>query len=158
MNRSKKYQKRVTSPDIVYHSVAINRFIGKLMLNGKKLKISNFVYSAFKLLSEKLGREDIAQMFDDCIGFLYPQHFLRPWRIASKIYPLPYPIKDPLVANKKAIHWLVKAIRRRKERGLIEKIYSEMKDIFNSTGLALSFLQKHKELAKEYEAYVHYGS
>lgn len=157
MNRSKIYKKRITKPDIVYKSVVINRFIGKLMRNGKKLKISNIIYSALEILSKELNSSP-TKILDDVVNIIKPEHRLRNWRIASKIYPLPYAIKDKDVAEKQSIDWLTKAIRQRPERGLVNKIICEIRDIINGSGIAKTFLQKRREIAKEYEAYVHYGS
>lgn len=157
MNRSKVYKKRVTKPDIVYKSVLINRFIGKLMRNGKKLKISNIVYKALELLSEEL-QSSPTKILEDVVNIIKPEHRLRNWRIASKIYPLPYAIKDKDVAEKQSIDWLTKAIRQRPERGLVNKVIYEIRDVLNGSGISKTFLQKRRDIAKEYEAYVHYGS
>ncbi|BCL65755.1 30S ribosomal protein S7 [uncultured bacterium] len=157
MNRSKVYKKRITKPDIVYKSVVINRFIGKLMKNGKKLKISNIIYEALEILSKELNSHPI-KILEDVVNIIKPEHRLRNWRIASKIYPLPYAIKDKDVAEKQSIDWITKAIRQRPERGLLNKIICEIRDILNGSGISKTFLQKRREIAKEYEAYVHYGS
>jgi len=70
MPRRGRVTKRKVEPDSVYGSELIQRFINKLMWDGKKSKSESIVYKALELSSKKLEKEPL-DVFKQAIK-IYP--------------------------------------------------------------------------------------
>jgi small subunit ribosomal protein S7 len=57
MSRRRKAEKRVTTPDPIYHDKNVTIFINKLMLDGKKTKAENIFYRALDFAAKKNKQE-----------------------------------------------------------------------------------------------------
>jgi small subunit ribosomal protein S7 len=69
---------RVILPDPVYGSELLQRFINRLMLDGKKVKAEDIVYTALKNAAEKVGDEPL-EVFDKALSNIMARPTRSPW-------------------------------------------------------------------------------
>ena len=74
---------RVILPDPVHGSELLQRFINRLMLDGKKSKSEQIVYGALKIAAEKCEAEPI-EVFDKAIANVMPTMEVRPRRVGGQ--------------------------------------------------------------------------
>ena len=60
MARGKVTARRPVAPDSKYNSVVVTRFIGRMMLSGKKSITTKIMYDSFDKIKEKTGEEPLA--------------------------------------------------------------------------------------------------
>ena len=67
-----KSLKRDITPDRKYNSVLLQKFINKLMVDGKKLLAEKIVYNAVESAASKLKSEDPLQAFEEALKNIRP--------------------------------------------------------------------------------------
>jgi len=87
MRRKLKKRAEIT-PDHLYNSVKVEKFINYVMSDGKKNTARKVVYDAFRLIKEKekteTPLEDRSDVFHfRCAGFLKVQRARKAWRCIS---------------------------------------------------------------------------
>ena len=145
----------VILPDYKYSSALVSRVINKLMKQGKKSIACNIVYNALSMLENKYDR-DGSLILSECIKKISPTLYLRSKRIASKIYRIPVTISDRLACSI-AIRWLKSALASRHEKGQHNRLFYELCDILNDKGESIKKRDNYYKVAKDNEAFVHYG-
>ena len=55
MSRDRKAPARKATPDAIYHSTVVEKFICRMMIDGKKSVSTRILYTAMKEIGEKSG-------------------------------------------------------------------------------------------------------
>ncbi|MBW7929135.1 MAG: 30S ribosomal protein S7, partial [Fimbriimonadaceae bacterium] len=92
MPRKGAAPKRIILPDPVYGSEMIQRFINRMMLDGKKSTAEKIFYTALNRAAEKVGEEPI-NVFDRALHNAMPQVEVRPRRVGGQTYQVPMEVR-----------------------------------------------------------------
>ena len=154
MPRKGSVPARVVLPDPVHNSELIQRFINRLMLDGKKAIAERLVYSALDAASEKLEVSP-AEVFDKALANVMPTLEVRPRRVGGQTYQVPMEVR----AGRRrtlAFRWLVENCRKRSGKSMIEKLTNEFVDAYNNTGPSVKKKDDTHRMADANRAFAHY--
>lgn len=155
--RHKKVQKRHISPDPIYNSVLVTRFINRIMIDGKKTTAQEKFYSALELLKTKEDDNPV-EFFQKAIDNVIPKVEVRARRVGGANYQVPTEVR-PERKVALAIRWLVEAARKRpsKEfRTFEEKLAAEFKAAVNNEGEAVRKKDVMHKQAEANKAFAHF--
>lgn len=157
MSRSKNFIKRKIKPDLIYNSCIIAKIINCVMKCGKKQLATNIVYKALLICKNKTN-EDILHIINTVIKKLSPEVWLRKRKVASMSYQIPVAISDTMSISI-AIKWLINGAKSRNEYGYINKLSSEILDVYlHNKGVSIKSKQNYQMIAENNKAFVHYLS
>jgi small subunit ribosomal protein S7 len=154
MPRKGPAPKRVILPDPVYGNEMMQRFINRMMLDGKKAISERIFYSALEIASEKAGAPP-NEVFDKALANVMPALEVRPRRVGGQTYQVPMEVR-PERRRTLALRWLIGAARKRSGKTMIEKLSSEFLDAFNNTGNAIKKREDTHRMADANKAFAHY--
>ena len=146
---------RELSPDPIYNSIRISKFINYVMRKGKKSIARKIVYAAFDIIREKT-KKDPLEIFEQAIQNAAPILEVRPKRIGGATYQVPMEVKgDRRLAL--AIRWLIQAAKSRKGKPMKEKLAEELMDAANNTGVAVKKKKDTHRMAEANKAFAHFA-
>jgi len=121
MSRKGRTPKREISPDKKYGNVLVQRFINKIMLNGKKNVAEQSVYAGLETAGKKLNKTPM-EVFQIVLDNVSPMVQLRSRRVGGANYQIPMEVS----AERRiilAMQWLVKSQRDAIKRSVGSRIY-----------------------------------
>lgn len=154
MSRRKSAQRRKVSPDPIYNSELVARFINRLMLDGKRGKAEKIFYQAMEVIKSKINREGI-DVFHEAYGNVKPRIEVKSRRVGGATYQVPvevYPIRQRSLV----LRWMVIFARKRNERTMENKLAGELIDASNNTGAAIKKREDVFRMAESNKAFAHY--
>jgi small subunit ribosomal protein S7 len=146
--------KRLILPDPIYGSELAQRFINRMMLDGKKAKSEEIFYTALRQAEEKANVPAI-EIFEGAMQNTMPAVEVRPKRVGGQTYQVPMDVR-PDRRRTLALRWLIAAARKRSGRTMIEKLSGEFLDAFNNTGSAIKKREDTHRMADANKAFAHY--
>lgn len=155
--RSKKAEKRILSPDPVYGSRLVSRFINKVMAAGKKSVAQQLVYQAFEEIKTQSKKEPLA-IFEKAIANVAPKMEVRPRRVGGASYQVPVEVRGDR-KEALAIRWILagaKARSNREHHTFDKKLAAELMDAANNTGLAIKKKDEVQRTAQANRAFSHF--
>ncbi|MGQ9707462.1 MAG: 30S ribosomal protein S7 [bacterium] len=154
MARRMKFKVRTPAPDPRYNSVLVEKFVNKLMWNGKKTVARRIFYEALAL-AEKKGGEDGYSLFQKAVNNVKPVLEVRPRRVGGATYQIPMEV-PPQRRDALAIKWLIEAARARNEHTMIERLAGELIDASKKQGNAFKKKEDTHKMAEANRAFAHY--
>ncbi|GMV89678.1 MAG: 30S ribosomal protein S7 [Chthonomonas sp.] len=154
MPRKGAAPKRIILPDPVYGSEMIQRFINRMMLDGKKSTAEKIFYTALNRAAEKVGEEPI-NVFDRALHNAMPQVEVRPRRVGGQTYQVPMEVR-PERRRTLALRWMVEAARKRSGKSMVDKLSAEFVDAFNGSGTTVKKREDTHRMAEANKAFAHY--
>ncbi len=154
MARRRRAQRRTVAPDPRYGSRELSRFINRVMMGGKKSVARRHVYSALQMLERQLHMPAL-QAFEQAMANSTPILEVRPRRVGGATYQVPSEVR-PERREALAQRWVVTAARARKGQPIARKIYSELLDAANNTGVAVRRKDELQRMAEANRAYAHF--
>jgi small subunit ribosomal protein S7 len=154
MPRKGPIRPRPITPDPVYSSVLAQRFINRLMLDGKKSVAERIFYGAMDLLEQRSKRPAL-EMFETAVRNIMPVIEVRPRRVGGSTYQVPVEVR----AERKvalALRWCVTNARKRAGRSMAEKLAGELFDAANNTGTSVKKKEDIHRMADANKAFAHY--
>lgn len=124
------------------------------MIDGKKGKAQNIVYSAFELIKERTG-EDALEVFEKAMNNVMPVLEVRARRVGGANYQVPIEVR-PERRETLGLRWLVNYSRARGEKGMVEKLAREIMDAANNTGASVKKKEDTHKMAEANKAFAHY--
>lgn len=155
MPRGKSVPKRVITPDPIYNSELLAKFINTVMKRGKKSVAQQIVYGALETVKEKKNEAPL-KVFETVIDLVRPQVEVRSKRVGGANYQVPLPVA-PNRQNALAFRWLIEAARGRKGAAMQEKLATEMMDVLAGTGGALKKKEDVHRMAEANKAFAHFA-
>ena len=149
MSREKTPVRKVT-PDAVYNSTAVEKFICRMMIDGKKSISSKIVYEALKKIGEKTGEKEI----DKALENVKPAVEVKSRRVGGATYQVPTEIRESR-REALAMRWLIAAARSRNGKTMADKLADELIDAYNSTGAAFKKKEDVHRMAEANKAFSH---
>jgi small subunit ribosomal protein S7 len=154
MPRKGPIRPRPITPDPVYSSVLAQRFINRLMLDGKKSVAERIFYQAMELLEQRSKRPAL-EVFETAVRNIMPVIEVRPRRVGGSTYQVPVEVR----AERKvalALRWAVVNARKRAGRSMAEKLAGELYDAANNTGTSVKKKEDIHRMADANKAFAHY--
>jgi len=154
MSRRKEAPVRPISPDFKYNSTVLEKFIKRMMLDGKRSTSTKVVYGAMETVKEKTGEEELT-VFLKALENVKPSFEVKSRRVGGSTYQVPVEIRDSR-REALAMRWIIAAARSRSGRSMSEKLSAELVDAFNSTGSAFKKKEDTHRMAEANKAFSHY--
>src|SRR3989344_3686369 len=118
--RRKLKSRRVLIPDVKYGSVLVTKLIKRVMQEGKESKARTIVYGALEAAEKKIGKPALG-IFEQVIENAAPLLELKSRRVGGANYQIPYPVQGERRTTL-AIRWMVAVARKKKGKGMQEKL------------------------------------
>ncbi len=152
MSRLKTPVRKVT-PDAVYKSQAVEKFICRMMLDGKKSISTRILYEAMDKVAEKTG-EKALDVFNKAVDNVKPVVEIKSRRVGGANYQVPVEIRE---SRREALsmRWIINSARARNGKSMADKLADELIDAYNSTGAAYKKKEDVHRMAEANKAFSH---
>jgi small subunit ribosomal protein S7 len=154
MPRKGAAPKRVILPDPIYGSELAQRFINRMMLDGKKTIAESIFYGAMRTVEEQSGQPAI-EVFEKAMSNVMPAIEVRPRRVGGQTYQVPMDVR-PDRRRTLALRWMIGEARKRSGKSMQEKLAAEFLDAFNGTGRSVKKREETHRMADANKAFAHY--
>ncbi len=152
--RRRRAEPREVLADPVYNSTLAEKFINSMMWDGKKAVSAGIFYGAMNIIQERTGEEPL-KLFKKAVENCRPVLEVKTRRVGGANYQVPVEVP----ANRRtslAIRWLLISARSRPEKGMHEKLASELNDAANMRGGAIKKKDDVHRMAEANKAFAHY--
>jgi small subunit ribosomal protein S7 len=146
--------RREPLPDPRYGNRTLQRFINKIMYDGKKSKAEKIVYGAFDLLEGSMHRNPV-DIFELAMRNATPVLEVKPRRVGGATYQVPVEIKGDRRVSL-AMRWLIASARARGGRSMAEKLAAELRDASQGQGATVKKKDDVHRMAEANKAFAHY--
>jgi len=148
----RKYRKpEEISPDPVYGSKLVAKFINNIMRNGKKSVAQGVFYDALEIVEKGTKEEPIA-VFEKAMQNVMPALEVKSRRIGGATYQVPIEVR-PERKYALAMRWIINFARARKGRPFAERLAGELIDAANNTGAAVKRREDMLRMAESNRAF-----
>ena len=154
MSRKRKTPIRKVYPDPKYHSESVSKFINSIMYDGKRSTAEKILYDALEKIKSK-NKEDPLKIFNTAISNVKPNLECRSRRVGGATYQVPVEVKSKR-AQALALRWIMDATRKRKNKTMAEKLYSEIMDASQNKGSAIKKREDTHKMAESNKAFAHF--
>lgn len=157
MPRTGRIAKRVLSPDPIYGSRLLHRFINRVMISGKKSVARTLVYKALDKIKEDTKQDPLA-VFDKALKNVAPKMEVRPRRVGGASYQVPVEVKGDR-KEALAIRWIISAAQGRSNSAYHTfdlKLAAELMDAANNAGGAMKKKEDVQKSANANRAFAHF--
>ena len=155
MPRKGHIAKREVTPDPIYGSTLVTKFVNSMMWGGKKSTAQGIFYTAMTNLEQKGGGDDALKLFKKAVENCKPLLEVKSRRVGGANYQVPIEV-NPERRTSLAIRWLVNYGRARGEKGMIDKLTNELLDAANGRGAAMKKKEDIHRMAEANKAFAHY--
>ena len=157
MPRSGAVAKRVLSPDPIYNSKLVTRFINKVMEDGKKTIAQNLVYQSFNQIEEQTKKNTLT-VFEQAVSNVAPKMEVKPKRIGGASYQIPVEVRGDR-REALALRWIIESARKRANKEyktFDKKLAAELLDAAESKGAAMKKKEDTIKTAEANKAFSHF--
>ena len=154
MSRDRKAPKRALTPDAIYHSTVVEKFICRMMVDGKKSISTRILYTAMNEIAEKSG-EAALDVFNKAVDNVKPMVEVKSRRVGGATYQVPVEIREER-REALAMRWIIAAARARNGKSMSDKLADELMDAYNSTGAAFKKKEDTHRMADANKAFSHF--
>jgi small subunit ribosomal protein S7 len=154
MARGRYIRKRELSPDPVYGSRLLTRFINRTMRDGKKTIAQKLIYGALDQIKEK-AKKDPLEVFETAIRNVSPRMEVRPRRVGGASYQVPNEVRGDR-KEALAIRWILTSSKSRSGKTMVEKLSAELLDASQNTGGAVKKRDETHRMAEANKAFAHF--
>ena len=154
MPRKGHIAKRGVSPDPIYGSDLVTKFVNSMMWGGKKSTAQKIFYSSLERLQQKGGDEPL-KLFTKAVENCKPLLEVKTRRVGGANYQVPVEVNADRRTSL-AIRWLIAYSRGRGEKGMIDKLTNELLDAANNRGTAIKKKEDVHRMAEANKAFAHY--
>jgi len=153
MSRRNRPARRQIEPDIRYDSVAIQKFINRMMQGGKKSIAQRIMYDALDQAEARANRPAV-EVFNDAMQNVLPAVEVKPRRVGGATYQIPVEVPEYRQLSL-AIRWFLQAAKSRPGRGMAAKLAAELVDAANGVGSAVKRREDTLRMAEANRAFAH---
>jgi len=149
-----KIPKRKIPADAVYASVLVQKFINRLLTQGKKSKAEKIVYVALEEIGKKLNKDPL-EVFNKAIDNATPFLEVKARRVGGATYQIPIEVTRAR-GQALAMKWLLDVARGRNGKSMIENLSAELMDAYNRVGGAVKKREDLHKTADANRAFAHF--
>lgn len=155
MSRRHRAEKRQIEPDPVFNSITIEKFINKVMQDGKKSIARRIVYDSLQAFAKKINAKDPLEAFEQAMENAMPTLEVKSRRIGGATYQVPMEIAPERRASM-AMKWIILNARQKSGRNMTEGLAMEFTDCFNNQGSTIKKKDETHRMAEANKAFAHY--
>ena len=152
MSRLKTHVRKV-EPDAIYNSTVVEKFICRMMVDGKKSISARILYSALENVGAKTG-ENALDVFYKAVDNVKPVVEIKSRRVGGATYQVPVEIREER-REALSMRWIIAAARARNGKSMADKLADELVDAYNSTGSAFKKKEDVHRMAEANKAFSH---
>lgn len=155
MARRKRVYDKKLREDPQYKSLLVGRLISQIMRDGKLTVAQGVIYRSFDIIHERTKRGGL-NVFEQAIKNVSPILELKSRRVGGANYQVPIPVSGDR-RQALAMRWIIEACRKKKGKGMAEKIADECIDASNKTGAAMKKREDVHRMAEANKAFAHFA-
>lgn len=155
MPRRRVPEKRAVLPDPIYGSVLVSKFVNRLMRDGKKSVAESILYGALDRIKEKVGQEETLKVFNAAVENAKPSLEVKSRRVGGANYQVPVEVA-PRRQETLSIRWLIGYAKKRKGKGMTDKLALEFMDAAKGAGESIKKKEDTHKMAEANKAFAHY--
>ena len=160
MPRRKRTFKKQWKEDLKYGNMLVGRFVGHLMLDGKRSTAEHIVYRSFDLIHERTKKGGL-NVFEQAIKNIAPAVALKSRRVGGANYQVPVPV----IGDRRqtlAMTWIIEGCRRDywkvREPTMAERLADEfIAAAVKKEGVAMKKREETHRMAEANKAFAHFG-
>ncbi len=153
--RRKVKKRNIPTPDNVYNSDSLSKFINCVMWDGKKETARKIVYGAFDVIKEKTKQEPL-EVFEEAMRNASPMMEVRSRRIGGANYQVPREVRPERRQNL-AFRWIIGAARSKKGEPMHAKLAEEIILAAKNEGAAVKKKEDTHKMAESNKAFAHFA-
>ena len=152
--RKSKPKKKEAAPDPRFNDPLVTKFIGNIMLRGKKSVAFQVFYEAIDLVTDRT-KEDGLEVWKKALANVTPSVEVRSRRIGGATFQIPSEIRP---SRKLSIGMknLIKFARARHEKSMQEKLAGEIVAAYKEEGAAFKKKEDTHRMAEANKAFSHF--
>jgi len=154
MPRRRRAVIREVSPDPLYNSTLVEKFVNSMMWEGKKNTAQGLFYDAMTKLQERSG-DDPLKIFKKAVENTKPLLEVKTRRVGGANYQVPIEVPNNRRTSL-AMRWIIGNARGRAEKGMADKLANELNDAANLRGGAIKKRDDVHRMAEANKAFAHY--
>jgi small subunit ribosomal protein S7 len=154
MSRRRRSLKREIQPDTLYGSTLLEKFINKIMLDGKKSTARGIVYNSLEKFAKRVKAENPIVAFEQAIENAKPAVEVKSRRIGGATYQVPVEIPADR-RNSLAMKWII-SFSRDKGRSMEDGLARELEDCFLNQGTTIKKKDDTHRMADSNRAHAHF--
>ncbi|MDQ1284122.1 MAG: small subunit ribosomal protein [Patescibacteria group bacterium] len=155
MPRRKRVYKKTAKVDPKYGNLLVGKFVGNIMLEGKRSTAERIIYDAFDAIHLRTKKGGL-NVFEQAIKNVSPLVELKSRRVGGANYQVPVPVAGERRVTL-AIRWIKKAMNTKKGKKTAEKLADELIDASNKTGVAIKKREDVHRMAEANKAFAHFA-
>lgn len=153
--RRKVKNRNMVSPDLVYSSTKISKFINYIMQRGQKETARKIVYGALNTIKEKQKGTDPLEVFEAALKNAGPQMEVRSRRIGGANYQVPREVR-PERKFLLAMRWIIEASRAGKGKPMQARLAEELMLAAKNEGASIKKKEDTHRMAEANKAFAHF--
>ncbi len=154
MSRRKRAVKRAIDGDPKFNDKVVQKFLNKLMYDGKKSVSEKIFYRSLDIIAGKT-KDDGFKIFKQAIENVKPVLEVKARRIGGSNYQVPVEVR----ADRRlylAIRWIIGYARLRNEKSMEENLALELLDAANNRGSSIKKKEDTFKMAEANKAFAHF--
>lgn len=155
MRRKLKAKPKIT-PDSVYDSEKVAKFINYVMERGKKVTARGVVYRALDKIKEDTKNPNPLEVFETALKNTGPTMEVRSRRVGGANYQIPREVR-PERRQFLSMKWIVEAARSKKGKPMHEKLAEEIVLASKNEGEAIKKRENTHKMAEANKAFAHFA-
>ncbi len=155
MRRKLKAKPKLT-PDSLYDSEKLAKFINYTMLEGKKVTARKVVYDALEKVKEISKNENPLEVFETALKNTGPTMEVRSRRVGGANYQVPREVR-PERRQFLSMKWIIDAARNKKGKPMAVKLAEEIIAASNNEGEAIKKRENMHKMAESNKAFAHFA-
>jgi small subunit ribosomal protein S7 len=154
MPRGQLIRKKKVVLDPRYKNPVIEKFVTRMMVQGKKNIATHIIYGALDIVTKKVGK-DAVEVFQKALDNVKPVVEVKSRRVGGATLQVPVEIREER-RDALGMRWLISFSRGRKGRSMAERLSAELIDAYNNTGSAVKKKEDTHKMAEANKAFAHY--
>jgi small subunit ribosomal protein S7 len=154
MPRKGPVKKRPITPDPIYNSQLVSKFINMVLRRGKKSLAQRIVYNAFKIIEKKTNESPLT-IFKRALENVRPHLAVRSRRVGGATYQVPMEVPEERGISL-AMRWIISFAKAQKGKPMHEKLANEILNASNNTGSSVKKKEDTHKMAEANKAFAHY--
>jgi small subunit ribosomal protein S7 len=154
--RRKVKNRNIVKPDLKFSSEKVEKFINRVMKNGKKQTAREIVYGAFEVVKEKAKVANPIEIFDTAMKNTGPIMEVRSRRVGGANYQVPREVR-PERRQALSMKWIIDAARSKKGQPMHLKLADELIAAAKGEGEAVKKRENVHKMAEANKAFAHFA-
>lgn len=155
MPRRKRIFKKQWKTDSKHDNLLIGRFVGQILLDGKRTVAEQVVYDALDLIAERTGNGGL-NVFEQAIKNVSPMVMLKSRRVGGANYQVPVPVTGER-RQTLAMRWIREVCRKKKGASMASRLADELIAASEKEGGAMKKRDETHRMAEANKAFAHFA-